>query len=108
MSGLEAIGALRATGLEAGPIIGAASPPPAATISAGPVSFADLLTTGLEQVDRRVASANDMVRRFALDDSVPLHQVTYALEEARLTVELAMQVQTRVTEAYRQLMNMQL
>jgi flagellar hook-basal body complex protein FliE len=37
---------------------------------------------------------------------VPLHQVTYALEEARLSVELAMQVRTRLVESYRELMNM--
>jgi len=49
-----------------------------------------------------------MVKAFALDDSIPVHQVTFALEEARLAVELAMQVRTRLLESYRELMNMQL
>lgn len=70
--------------------------------------FASLLISGLNQADARVATANDLVRRFALDDNVPLHQVTYALEEARLSVELAMQVRARLVESYRELMNMQL
>ena len=71
-------------------------------------SFASILTEGLQNVENKLATANDLVRQFALDDSVPLHQVTYALEEARLAVELAMQVRTRLVEGYRELMNMQL
>ena len=52
--------------------------------------------------------ADELVRQFALDDSVPVHQVTIALEEARLSIELATQVRTRLVETYRELMNMQL
>jgi len=37
-----------------------------------------------------------------------VHQVTLALEQARLSVELAMQVRQRLVESYRELMNMQL
>jgi flagellar hook-basal body complex protein FliE len=70
--------------------------------------FADILAGGLRQVEGKLATANALVQRFALDDSVPLHQVTFALEEARLSVELAMQVRTRLVESYRELMNMQI
>jgi len=79
-----------------------------ATAAGSPASFSDLVTGGLRQVDQRVATADALVRSFALDDNVPLHQVTFALEQARLSVELAMQVQSRLVEGYRQLMNMQL
>jgi flagellar hook-basal body complex protein FliE len=70
--------------------------------------FGDILASGMRHVEGKLATANDLVRQFALDDSVPLHQVTFALEEARLSVELAMQVRTRLVESYRELMNMQL
>ena len=76
--------------------------------SAGPASFASMLSDGMKSMEAKVAHADDMVRRFALDDSVPVHQVTYALEEARLSVEMAMQVRARLVEGYRELMNMQL
>ena len=109
MSGIEVIAAVGTPGVDATALLGAAPlSSPSANVAATPGSFADLLLTGVQQVDRRVSSANELVRRFAIDDSVPLHQVTYALEEARLSVELAMQVQTRLIEGYRQLMNMQL
>jgi len=70
-------------------------------------SFSSLLQ-GLQSMEAKITKADEMVKRFAIDDSVPAHQVTYALEEARLSIELAMQVRTRLVEAYRDLMNMQL
>lgn len=71
-------------------------------------SFANILSSGIEAMDRKLATADDLVRQFALDDSVPVHQVTIALEEARIAVELAMQVRARLVETYRELMTMQL
>ena len=107
MTGIEAI-ATYATGA-ADPVItrlGVAAQ--AVPQQAASVGFGDILASGMRHVEGKLATANDLVRRFALDDSVPLHQVTFALEEARLSVELAMQVRSRLVESYRELMNMQL
>ena len=71
-------------------------------------SFGAMLSSGIDAVNAKMAHANDMVRQFALDDNVPVHRVTFALEEARLSLELAMQVRQRLVESYRELMNMQL
>lgn len=71
-------------------------------------NFASFLTQSLQVMETKVARADDMVKQFALDDSIPVHQVTFALEEAKLAVELAMQVRSRLLEGYRDLMNMQL
>lgn len=75
---------------------------------AASVSFGDMLTTGLSQVEQRLATADAAVQAFALDDSVPLHQVTFALEEARLAMELMLQVRSRLVEGYQELMRMPL
>lgn len=72
------------------------------------VSFVDMLADGVGRVEAKVARANELANAFVLDDSIPVHQVTFALEEARLSLELAMQIRTRVTDAYQQLMGMQL
>ena len=72
------------------------------------IGFAEMLTKELSNVEIKVDNANKIVRDFALDDSIPIHQVTIALEEARMAVELAMQVRTRLVEGYREIMNMQL
>ena len=89
--------------MQLGPL---AAPPPAAP--AATADFGGLLMSGLRGVDAKVGTADALVRRFAVDDTVPVHQVTMALEEARLSVELAMQVRARLVEGYRELMNMQL
>lgn len=87
--------------------IAAAAPAPGA--AHGPAgAFARLLLDGTEQVNRTVLEADRQVRAFALDDSVPLHQVTFALEQARLSIELMMQVRQRLLEGYQELMRMQL
>lgn len=80
------------------------------SVTGGPAAagFANLLSTSLASVDQKIASANQLVRRFAVDDNVPVHHVTLALEEAKLAVELAMEVRSRVIETYREVMNMQL
>jgi flagellar hook-basal body complex protein FliE len=72
------------------------------------VSFSDLMSKGAGQVEQKLAEADRLVRAFTLDESIPVHQVTIALEEARYSVELAMQVRQRLVEAYRDIMNMQL
>lgn len=81
----------------------------AGTTGAAPqTGFASILQSGIENVNTKIATADSLVRQFTLDDSIPVHQVTIALEEARLSVELAMQVRQRLVESYRELMNMQL
>jgi flagellar hook-basal body complex protein FliE len=81
---------------------------PALPPQSGTSPFAKLLTQGIDSVDAKVADADRLARAFVLDDSVPVHQVTYALEQARLSLELMTQVRTRLIEGYQQLMNMQL
>ena len=83
------------------------APPPAA-IQAPNVSFSQMLLSGVSGVDHRVQQADAMAKAFALDDSVPLHQVTFALEQARLSMELMLQVRSHLVEGYQELMRMQL
>lgn len=71
-------------------------------------SFAQLLTNGIDGLNTKLQNADTMVRAFTLDDSIPVHQVTFALEQAKDSMELALQVRTRLLEGYQQLMNMQL
>jgi flagellar hook-basal body complex protein FliE len=108
VTGVEAISAIGNT--DAAPMamrLGGAATTGAAP-QAGSASFADVLMTGLRGVDEKVATADKLVQQFAIDDSVPVHQVTMALADAKMAVELAMQVRTRVVEGFREIMNMPL
>lgn len=70
-------------------------------------SFADLLLRGVEATSVKLADADRLIAQAAVDDAVPLHQVTYAIEEARISFELMIQVRNRLLDASQQLMNMQ-
>jgi flagellar hook-basal body complex protein FliE len=70
--------------------------------------FGDLLSAGIAAADARVARADALIAAFAQGGTVPVHEVTLALEQARLSVELATEVRSRLLEAYRDFMNMQL
>jgi flagellar hook-basal body complex protein FliE len=77
--------------------------------SSGPksVGFAELMANGIEATNTKLVNADKAIAAFAIDDSVPAHRVTYALEEARLSLELMLQVRNRLVEGYQQIMNMQ-
>jgi flagellar hook-basal body complex protein FliE len=93
----------------AAPLAAGLAPPMAPTIApAAPGGFSRLLLDGVDQVNRKVLDGETMVKAFALDDSIPLHQVTFALEQARLSTELMMQVRGRLLEGYQELMRTQL
>lgn len=74
---------------------------------AGP-SFTQLIDQGLQGVDDKIARADALLKAYTLGETIPVHQVTIALEEARLAVEMSVQMRERLTEAYRSFMSMQL
>jgi len=84
----------------------AAAPSP--TQPSTSVPFSQMVTNGIDGISSKILNADASVRAFTLDDSVPVHQVTFALEQARQSLELMMQMRARLVEAYQQLMNMQL
>ena len=82
--------------------------PPATTPTGGTGSFGRMLLEGVQGVNQQLINADAQVAAFALDDSIPVHQVTYALEQARLSFELMLQVRSRLVESYQEIMRMQL
>jgi flagellar hook-basal body complex protein FliE len=94
-----------AQALVAAPQSAVAAPAPQVPESA---SFAEMLARAGADLEARVDHADELARRFIVDNDVPAHEVVIALEEARLAIELALEVRTRAVEAYREIMNMQL
>jgi flagellar hook-basal body complex protein FliE len=70
-------------------------------------SFATALAQGLEGVNGALLRADAALAQAALDGSQPPHQVMLALEEARLSFHLALQVRNRLLEGYQELLRMQ-
>jgi flagellar hook-basal body complex protein FliE len=86
---------------------GAVATPVMSQSSAQGTSFSRMILDGIAQVDAKLVDADAMTTAFALDDSIPVHQVTYALEQARLSFQLMMEVRSRLVEGYQELMRMQ-
>jgi len=71
-------------------------------------NFAQMLMDGLDRVNDKVVQADQMAVALALDDSIPPHQVTIALEHARLALQFSLQVRSRLVESYQEVMRMSL
>lgn len=73
----------------------------------GPVSFTRMMSEGIEQTNAKLLEADRLTQAFALGEDIPVHQVTFALEQARLSFELMNQVRTRLVESYQEILRMQ-
>ena len=73
----------------------------------GGADFADWLAAGVGQANDKIAHADALVQRLALGEADNLHQVMLALDDARLTFNLLVQVRNKLLEAYQDVMRMQ-
>lgn len=71
-------------------------------------SFSQMLLGGIDQVDQQLVDADAKIASFALDDAMPPHEVLFAIEQARHSLELLLQVRSRLVEGYQEIMRMQL
>jgi flagellar hook-basal body complex protein FliE len=71
-------------------------------------SFSQMLLGGIDHVNQQLTEADAKVAAFALDDTIPPHQVILAIDEARHSLELMLQVRSRLVEGFQEIMRMQL
>lgn len=71
-------------------------------------SFGDLLSTQVDKLNGQQLKADGLIQDFASGNIDDLHEVMIGVEEARLSMELAVQVRNKIVEAYKELNNMQL
>jgi flagellar hook-basal body complex protein FliE len=69
--------------------------------------FGPWLARSLGRVNQDLVHADQAVRGLAAGETENLHQVMIALEEARLSLQLAAQVRNRLLEAYQEVLRMQ-
>ena len=86
------------TAIEAAPGIDAAQGP----------SFGRWLGQGLADLGASLERADAGARAVAAGEDLPVHEVMLAMEQARLKLQLAVEVRNRVVEANQNLTNMQL
>jgi len=84
---------------------GAASPAGSATQQAVE-SFSTLLQQAMESLNAQFQAADQGAMQLAAGDPVDLHTVTIAMEQAELSLSLALQVRNKLLEAYQEVMRM--
>lgn len=69
--------------------------------------FATTLGAGLGAVNNDLAAADAATRALAAGEDIPVHQVMIALEEARVDMQMVVQVRNRLLSAYHDIATMQ-
>ncbi|MHB8916631.1 MAG: flagellar hook-basal body complex protein FliE [Desulfocucumaceae bacterium] len=70
-------------------------------------TFGEMLGSALEEVNQSQIKADGMVKKFLIGEVQDIHQVTIAMEEARLMMQMAVEVRNKIVEAYQEVSRMQ-
>lgn len=73
----------------------------------GDKSFGQVLLKALENVNNAQVKSDNITKKFLVGDIQDIHQVTIAAEQARLMLQLAVEVRNKVVEAYQEISRMQ-
>ena len=71
-------------------------------------SFKDIINREIQKVNNKQIEADRLTQAFISGEVEDLHKVLIATEEARLSLELAVQVRNKCIEAFKEINNMQL
>ena len=105
---VRGVSGLAAYGAQAAQATGAMAPAAGASTVEGPkgTSFADTLSSGLEQVEGQVSASEDALSLLASGEQVDLHGTMIELEKADIALRTMVSVRDKVIAAYEQVMNM--
>ncbi len=71
-------------------------------------SFGDVMKTALDSVNEQQVYADDLRNQLVMGGDVEVHEVMLAAEEAKLSLQLAVQIRNSLTEAVKELTGLQL
>ncbi|MFZ5648335.1 MAG: flagellar hook-basal body complex protein FliE [Bacillota bacterium] len=76
-------------------------------VSGGDKSFGGVLVNALKDVNDAQVKADEVTKKFLVGEIQDIHQVTIATEQAKLMLQLAVEVRNKVVEAYQEISRMQ-
>lgn len=71
-------------------------------------SFQNLLKESLDKLNEKQIDANNMTNDFIAGKDVEVHEMVLSMDEAKMSLQLAIQVRNKVVEAVQELTRMQL
>lgn len=70
-------------------------------------SFSDVLNNALDNLNNSQLQADQSMQKYLTGDVQDIHQVTISMEEAQLTMQLALAVRNKLLDVYKQISTMQ-
>lgn len=70
-------------------------------------SFSDSLTKALDEVNSLQSNADNAVEKMASGNAQDIHQVMVAFEQARLSMQMLVEVRNKIVDAYQEISRMQ-
>lgn len=93
----------------ASPVSGLAKPGQGSGSGAeGDLGFGDLLKQALQEVNQASAQAEDEARNLMTGESADMHTAMLAVQKADLSFQMMMAVRSKLIDAYREVMRMQM
>ena len=74
----------------------------------GDLNFGDLLKQALQEVNQASAQAEDEARNLMVGESADMHTAMLAVQKADLSFQMMMAVRSKLIDAYREVMRMQM
>lgn len=74
----------------------------------GEGGFGEVLNNAINKLNQTQIKADETMQGFLVGDVQDIHQVTIAMQEAKLTMQLAVEVRNKIVEAYQEISRMQL
>jgi len=71
-------------------------------------SFKQMITDYLNDTNRAQIDAGEAVDKFAAGEVQDIHDVMIAMEKGRLSLELILEIRSKLLDAYREMMRMQM
>lgn len=71
-------------------------------------SFFDTLKQKLDEVNDKQINAENITEQFIKGEDVDIHEVMLTTEEAKMSLQLAVQIRNKIVEAYQEINRMQL
>lgn len=71
-------------------------------------SFKNVLMDSLDKLNEKQVEADNITNEFVSGGDVEVHEMMLSMEEAKMSLQLAIQVRNKVVDAVKELTNMQL
>lgn len=71
-------------------------------------NFVELTQNMVLNVNDSVAGAEHALRAYAAGEQMPTHELMMSMEQAKLSLQIAVEVRNKVVDAYQEMMRMQI